>query len=171
MSATEKVVRPVTSQALRQAVEEQRSKLINVLGAVQCMKVAIAHDTHREITVELQGAVELLEDEVQRIVTALDERSLLQPIEASTEAEVCAVGRFTDGDPERTPFPGLPPALPCPFCGHHDDIMISEEDAPLSQGGKWYRVNCGHCGVDAPGGDTLLKAATEWNTRPGKEAP
>src|SRR5213079_962301 len=34
-----------------------------------------------------------------------------------------ALGKFTDDDADRTPLPGLPPALPCPFCGDSEDIQ------------------------------------------------
>jgi len=66
----------MTQEALITAVEEQRSKLLNVLGTVQCMKVALRHDPDGSEMHEFSGAVELLEDEVQRIVTALEESSL-----------------------------------------------------------------------------------------------
>jgi hypothetical protein len=52
-----------------QAVGEQRSKLINVLGALQCMRIAVSSSHPPE---ELEGAVEMLEEEVQRILNALD---------------------------------------------------------------------------------------------------
>lgn len=80
------------------------------------------------------------------------------------------VGRFTAEDSDRTPLPGLPAALPCPFCGRTDDIMISES-AESSAEDPWYRASCGICGVDAPGQYTLSEAAQEWNKRPAGSAP
>jgi hypothetical protein len=58
----------MTQEALITAVQKQRTKLLNVLGAVQCTLTAIRH----EPPMELEGAVGLLEDEVQRIINALD---------------------------------------------------------------------------------------------------
>lgn len=59
------------------AVEDQRSRLLNVLGTVQCLKLAADRARHEEAP-EFAGAVELLEEEVQRIVTALEEIELLK---------------------------------------------------------------------------------------------
>jgi hypothetical protein len=58
------------------AVEEQRSRLINVLGAVQCMRVAV----RTEPPSELEGAVALLEDELERIYTGPEETMLTRAI-------------------------------------------------------------------------------------------
>jgi hypothetical protein len=58
---------PSLEQFLR-AVDDQRSKLLNVLGTLQCMEIAVQERPPRE----LQGAVLLLEDEVQRVIEALD---------------------------------------------------------------------------------------------------
>jgi hypothetical protein len=80
-------------------------------------------------------------------------------------ADVSGGGVFTDDDSARTPLTGLPPALSCPFCGRHDDIMVSQIQDAGDTRGPWFRVNCGTCGVDAPGGDTPLVAAQEWNKR------
>ena len=59
----------MTQEALITAVQEQRTKLINVIGAVQCMRVAVRHEPPRE----LEGAIELLENELQRILDRLEE--------------------------------------------------------------------------------------------------
>lgn len=72
---------------------------------------------------------------------------------------------FTDDRPERIPLPDLPHAWPCPFCGRHDDIMVSQTQEAGHPHGPWFRASCGYCGVDAPGGETLLEAAQGWNTR------
>lgn len=74
---------------------------------------------------------------------------------------VSTAGQFTDGSAERKVLEDLPAAAACPFCGHDDDIHINVEDGEE----MWYRVTCGHCGVDAPGGATMRDAAAEWNTR------
>jgi hypothetical protein len=80
-------------------------------------------------------------------------------------SSVSGLGVFTDDGSLRSPLAGLPPALPCPFCGRHDDIMVSQiQDASHAEG-TWFRANCGTCGVDAPGGDSPLVAAQEWNKR------
>ena len=62
----------MTQEALLKAVDDQRSRLLNVLGAVQCMKVAVREQPPKE----LEGAVQLLEEELQRILEGLDEFSL-----------------------------------------------------------------------------------------------
>jgi hypothetical protein len=59
----------MSTEALVEHVQDQRSKLLNVLGAVQCMKMAVRH---RERPPELEGAVVLLEEELQRIIDELD---------------------------------------------------------------------------------------------------
>ncbi len=81
------------------------------------------------------------------------------------------LGMFTDDGPARTPLTGMPPALPCPFCGRHDDIMVSQIKDASHAFGAWFRASCGACGVDAPGADTLLQAADEWNNRPSSKPP
>ena len=74
-------------------------------------------------------------------------------------------GTFTGDDTARTPLTGLPPAHPCPFCGRHDDVMVSQIQADDHEQGPWFRANCGNCGVDALGDDTALGAAQQWNRR------
>jgi hypothetical protein len=74
-------------------------------------------------------------------------------------------GVFTDDNCERTPLPGLPAALACPFCGKFDDIMITKVSADEDNREPWFRANCGNCGVDAPGETSLALAAAMWNTR------
>jgi hypothetical protein len=59
----------MTQEALITAVQQQRTKLINVLGAVQCMQMAVRHKP----PMELEGAIELLGEEVQRIINGLEE--------------------------------------------------------------------------------------------------
>ena len=68
----------MTQEALLQAVEDQRGRLLNVLGTVQCMKVALRHDADTSEMPEFAGTVELLEDEIQRIVTALEGPAILR---------------------------------------------------------------------------------------------
>ena len=77
------------------------------------------------------------------------------------------IGIFKDDGAERTPLAGLPPATHCPFCGRHDDVMVSQVAGPEDKHGEWYRAHCGICGADAPGGATLLDAAQAWNKRGG----
>lgn len=64
------------------AVEEQRSRLINVLGAVQCMRVAV----RTEPPAELEGAIALLEDELQRIYTGLEETMLARAVQGEAQS-------------------------------------------------------------------------------------
>lgn len=161
-------VRSIEISHILEAVEDQRSKLLNVLGGIQCVRVATRHGLPYEAeTPELEGAIDLLHDEVQRIVTALEDSELRRA--AGEPHERGEEGQFTDDSPDRTPLPGLPPALPCPFCGHHEYIMLSEtKKSPEPH----YRAQCDHCGADAPGGATLADAADEWNTRGRlREAP
>ena len=76
------------------------------------------------------------------------------------------VGVFKEDGPDRSPLAGLPHAMHCPFCGRHDDIMVSQTAAAEAEHGQWYRAHCGICGVDAPGAATSLEAAQQWNSRP-----
>ena len=66
----------MTQEALIAGVQEQRTKLINVIGAVQCMRIAVRHEPPRE----LEGAIELLEEELQRILDRLEEVSVRRVI-------------------------------------------------------------------------------------------
>ena len=50
-------------------IQEQKTKLINVLGVVQCMQSAVREE---EPPLELEGAVELLGEEVQRVINGLE---------------------------------------------------------------------------------------------------
>lgn len=159
----------MSAAELLKAVDDQRMRLINVLGAIQCVKVAIRypHDARgRDLLPDLDGAIELLGGETQRVINELD------PCVLERGMPSAVTGVFTDDDANRTPRSGLPPALPCPFCGRHDDIMIGEEQDVVE--GPWFRAKCGICGVDAPGGSSLTAAATGWNTRgrlPGEVQP
>jgi len=71
----------VTMEELLRRVDDRRMKLLNVLGALQCAKVAARYDVQREYTMELDGAIGLIEDEVQRIITDLESGSLLEEVE------------------------------------------------------------------------------------------
>jgi hypothetical protein len=66
----------MSSETLMEVVQEQRSKLLNVLGAVQCMQVAVRHEPPKE----LEGAIELLEEELQRILEGLDQFTLYRAL-------------------------------------------------------------------------------------------
>lgn len=65
------------------AVENERMRLLGVLGGLQCLRVACRNP---EPEIELEAAVELLASEVQRIVTALDSASLDQAGRLKAEA-------------------------------------------------------------------------------------
>jgi hypothetical protein len=73
----------MNQEALMREVQEQRSKLLNVLGAVQCMQIAVRHKP----PMELEGAVELLEEELQRILDALDPCVLERGLRGEKEAQ------------------------------------------------------------------------------------
>jgi hypothetical protein len=66
------------------AVEAQRSRLINVLGAVQSIRIAEAHSDGAP---EAQGALELVEDELQRILNALEGRQLRNAVGSGEEVQ------------------------------------------------------------------------------------
>lgn len=68
-----------SQSAVLTAVENERMKLLGVLGGLQCLRVACRNP---EPEIELEAAVELLAGEVQRIVTALDGTSLHKAGEA-----------------------------------------------------------------------------------------
>ena len=152
----------MSAAELLKAVDDQRMRLINVLGAIQCVKVAIRYPRDargRDLLPELDGAIELLGDETQRVINELD------PCVLGRREPSAVTGVFTDDDGDRTPLAGLPPALACPFCGKHDDVMITKVSAVTDNREEWFRATCGNCGVDAPGGDSLAIAAEVWNTR------
>jgi hypothetical protein len=62
-------------QALLDAVEDQRVNLLNVLGIVHCMSASFV-DTAEDRTPEISAAFALLEEEIQRVATGLEEVSL-----------------------------------------------------------------------------------------------
>jgi hypothetical protein len=62
------------SKSLMDAVQDQRCKLINVLGTLLCLENGIEYSN----PTELLGAIMLLEVEVQRIVTTLD-KTVIEP--------------------------------------------------------------------------------------------
>jgi len=61
----------MTQKALVTGIHEQKTKLINVLGVVECIQIAIRDQDEQPI--ELEGAVELLGEEVQRVINSLEE--------------------------------------------------------------------------------------------------
>ncbi|MHB8811682.1 MAG: hypothetical protein ACYDAE_00265 [Steroidobacteraceae bacterium] len=69
--------------AVTSAVRDQHTKLLGVLGGLQCLKIACGATPDQGI--ELEAAAELLEDEVQRIVNALDSIAGTAVEEAETE--------------------------------------------------------------------------------------
>lgn len=67
------------SAAILHAVEEQRRRLINAIATAECLKLACRD---REAPGDIDGALELLQDELQRILNALEQPAL---ISASSE--------------------------------------------------------------------------------------
>ena len=65
----------------RVSVETHRQKLLGVLGNLQAMKAAVRYGQPPD---ELEATVELLEDEVQRVYTALEETNLRRAEEAAS---------------------------------------------------------------------------------------
>ena len=61
----------MTQKALVTGIHEQKTKLINVLGVVECIQIAVRDQDEQPI--ELEGAVELLGEEVQRVINSLEE--------------------------------------------------------------------------------------------------
>jgi hypothetical protein len=59
----------MSQEPLIAGIHEQKTKLINVLGVVQCMQSAVRDD---EPPMELEGAIELLGEEVQRVINGLE---------------------------------------------------------------------------------------------------
>ncbi len=106
--------------------------------------------------------------DLDRLYNELDAWDVRHEHSPKSPGSQLGLGAFTDDGPARTPLTGLPPALPCPFCGRHDDIMVSQIQDAGHAHGPWFRVNCGICGGDAPGGETPLEAAKGWNGRPGQ---
>jgi hypothetical protein len=56
------------TERIFQAVEEQRGRLLNVLGAVQCVRIAVDSGP----PAELGGAIELVEDYLQDAINGLE---------------------------------------------------------------------------------------------------
>jgi hypothetical protein len=71
----------VTPEQIFSAVEDQRSRLLNVLGVMQCMRIAVSNKPPPE----LEGAVALVEDNLQDILEALEELSLKRAIAAEVQ--------------------------------------------------------------------------------------
>jgi hypothetical protein len=65
-------------QTLLDAVEDQRIKLVNVLGIVHGMSVSFT-DTAEDSAPEISAAFALLEQEIQRVVAGLKKASLRDP--------------------------------------------------------------------------------------------
>jgi len=59
------------------AVEHQRLNLLNVLGMVQCMGLGMVNEADASAP-EMSAAFDLLELEIQRVLTGLEEDSLCQ---------------------------------------------------------------------------------------------
>ena len=102
---------------------------------------------------------------LDRLYNEIDAWSVHHEHVAKPEKPKPGLGVFTDDSAARLSVPGLPPALSCPFCGRHDDIEISKTDEPIAKHGIWYDVSCGICGAQAPGAESALQAAQQWNKR------
>ena len=70
---------PAPPQALLVAVEDQRVNLLNVLGIVHCMSDTFG-DAGEDRAPEISAAFALLEQEIQRVITGLEEVSLRDAI-------------------------------------------------------------------------------------------
>jgi len=68
---------------LLEAIEDQRAKLYNVEGSLRCLIAALQSMPGEE---EIEGAVELAADEVDRVNCALDRVNLLRAANADAEA-------------------------------------------------------------------------------------
>lgn len=65
-------------QTVLDAVEDQRIKLVNVLGIIHSMS-ALFTDTAEDSAPEISAAFDLLEQEIQRVVAGLKKASLRDP--------------------------------------------------------------------------------------------
>ena len=66
----------VSQHALLRVVEEQRAKLLNVLGIVQCIKVVVLAGRVADVR-EFDGVVESVEEGIQVVLAGLEGVSLL----------------------------------------------------------------------------------------------
>ena len=64
-------IKPADGAAILKAVEAQRTRLMDVLGVVQCIGIAVSDDAPRTPT-ELEGAAMLAERELQNVIEALE---------------------------------------------------------------------------------------------------
>ena len=74
-----RVIDGASPQTLLDAVEGQRLSLLNVLGIVHCMSDSFVADGE-DCAPEIAAAFALLEQEIQRVVTGLEEVSLRDAI-------------------------------------------------------------------------------------------
>ena len=74
------------TEKLIEAVEDQRRKLLNVLGLTQALKVAGAAADGGESIDDLEGALEILQDAIQDVVEGLEPMMLDRAIAAQEEA-------------------------------------------------------------------------------------
>lgn len=74
----------MSQEALLEAVGNQRMHLLKVLGSVQCMKVAVRYQNSKggDDLPELESAIILIEEEIERILERLEEPSLLRTVGA-----------------------------------------------------------------------------------------
>jgi len=74
------------------------------------------------------------------------------------------------------PIAGLPPAIPCPFCGS-SGINLEFQERPHADSAYYAHTSCYKCGAETRGGvggHTIYQAAQAaarvWNNRHGSTA-
>jgi hypothetical protein len=76
----------LASEKLMEAVQDQRSKLLNVLGLTQALKIAgAAADNNDEPIDNLEGALQILQDALQGVVEGLEPIMLNRAVAAAEE--------------------------------------------------------------------------------------
>lgn len=68
---------PSSEFLLLERVEDQRDKLLNVLGSLRCIAQAVQSDAAPDDG-EFAGAIELTADELQRVLDALERQRLTE---------------------------------------------------------------------------------------------
>jgi hypothetical protein len=83
--AAESPLAGINERAFLDIVDDERERLLNVLGSLRCIVQAVQSDAAPDEG-EIAGAVDLIADQVQRVLDSLEEEALLRTARAGTKA-------------------------------------------------------------------------------------